>query len=132
MIADSEQPPGQEVVTDSQLWRIDQICDGFETAWNSTCRPQIETFVAAATGPGRQLLLRELVILDVDYRKRHGETPGVTDYRHRFPELTETWLLDELAPDRLDDVVDSRAAVLRGRTPADSGLELASTRGSSG
>ena len=104
MIADSGRPPGQEGVTDSQLWRIDQICDGFETAWKSARRPQIEAFLEVTTGPDRQLLLRELVLLDVHYRRRQGESPGVADYQQRFPELAETWLDAKLNPEPGDDL----------------------------
>src|SRR5262245_62234712 len=45
MIADSDPSPDQDVVTDSELWRIDQICDGFETVWKSQRRPRIEGFL---------------------------------------------------------------------------------------
>jgi WD40 repeat protein/tRNA A-37 threonylcarbamoyl transferase component Bud32 len=109
MIADSEQPPGHEGLTDSQLWRVDQICDGFETAWKSARRPQIEAFLDASRGPDRELLLRELVLLDVHYRRRQGESPGITDYQHRFPEVAETWLDAELAPGPRDDTAAGRA-----------------------
>ena len=109
MIADSERPPGPDGVTDSQLWRIDQICDGFETAWNSARRPRIEAFLDTTGGPGRQLLLRELVLLDVDYRRRQGESPRITDYQQRFPELTETWLDAELTPAPLHDIATGGA-----------------------
>ncbi len=61
MIAGSDRPPGLDDLTDSQLWRIDQICDGFETAWKSERRPRIEAFLDADGGPDRQLLLHELV-----------------------------------------------------------------------
>ncbi len=119
MIASSEQPPGQESVTDSQLWRIDQICDGFETAWKSARRPQIEAFVGATVGPGRQLLLRELVLLDVHYRRRQGETPGITDYRQQFPELAETWLEAEPTPGPRDDTTARRAEGGGGEEPGE-------------
>ncbi len=96
MIADEHRLPGSDGVTDSQLWRIDQICDGFESAWQSIRRPQIEEFLDAAGGPGRQVLLRELVRLDVEYRRQKGESPLTADYRQRFPELADTWLDAEL------------------------------------
>jgi eukaryotic-like serine/threonine-protein kinase len=110
MIADSERPPGPEGVTDSQLWRIDQICDGFENAWNSARHPKIESFLETTGGPGRQLLLRELVLLDVHYRRRQGESPRITDYQHRFPEMTESWLDAEMTPDPPHDVATRSAA----------------------
>ncbi len=44
------------------------------------------TFVGAVEAPLRPALLRELVALDVDYRRRAGETPGPGDYTALFPE----------------------------------------------
>ena len=79
-------------LTDSELWRIDQIlADGFETAWKWARHPRIEAYLQPTTGPYRQVLLRELLLLDVHYRRLQGETPRITDYQHRFPELIESW-----------------------------------------
>ena len=103
MIADSEPSHGQEGVTNSELWRIDQICDGFETAWKSARRPEIEGFLEGTAGASRRLLLRELVLLDVQYRRRRGESPQIAEYRDRFPELDETWLDAELTTDLRDE-----------------------------
>ncbi len=75
MIADSNRPSGLDDLTDSQLRQIDQICDGFEAAWNSELRPRLEAFLDDGVGPRRGLLLHELVVLDVEYRRRLGEVP---------------------------------------------------------
>ena len=109
MIADSERPPGPDGVTDSQLWRIDQICDGFENAWNSARRPRIEVFLDGTEGPGRQLLLRELMLLDVHYRRRQGESPRITDYQRRFPDVAESWLDAEMTPAPVHDIATGGA-----------------------
>jgi eukaryotic-like serine/threonine-protein kinase len=98
MIADLAGPAGLDDLTDSQLRRIDQICDGFETAWNSERRPRIEAFLDADSGPHRRLLLHELVIIDAEYRRRLDESPRTADYQHRFPELDEQWLDTQLSP----------------------------------
>ncbi len=99
MTPDSQRAASQDGMTDSQLWRIDQICDGFETAWKSARRPRIEAFLDAVRGPDRQLLLRELLLLDIHYRRLQGEALQITDYAHRFPELTEVPLETELTSD---------------------------------
>jgi eukaryotic-like serine/threonine-protein kinase len=104
MIADSERPLSQEGVTAAQLWRIDQICDGFEAAWKSARQPQIEAFLDVMTGPGRHLLLRELVELDVHYRTHHGESPGLADYERRFPELAGSCPESGKKSDRRDEI----------------------------
>src|SRR5436309_1392155 len=63
MTTDSGPPTDQDDLTDAELRRIDQICDGFENAWKSARRPQIEGFLDGATGASRRALLRELVHL---------------------------------------------------------------------
>jgi serine/threonine protein kinase/WD40 repeat protein len=98
---------------------VDPVCDRFEAAWKacpafaapacsggpSGCdgprkqgtqdtppRPRLEDFLGATTGPERAALLRELVLLEIYYRRRCGECPKTDDYRARFPELEENWL----------------------------------------
>src|SRR5262249_25432903 len=55
-------------------------------------------FLTEVPEPQRSTLLRELVLLDADYRRQQGETPAPDDYRPRFPELDPDWLARELAP----------------------------------
>ncbi|MGA2255203.1 MAG: tetratricopeptide repeat protein, partial [Thermoguttaceae bacterium] len=66
--------------------RIDRICGAFEEAWRQGGRPQAETFLADTTGAERAALLIELLLLDLDYRRRGGEEPIAEEYRVRFPE----------------------------------------------
>jgi hypothetical protein len=100
MIDDSTRPPALNALTESQLRRIDQICDGFETAWNSERQPRIEAFLDADPGPHRILLLQELVLIDAQYRARREESPRTADYQERFPELDEQWLEAQFTPTR--------------------------------
>ena len=74
--------------------RIDQVCNQFEHAWRSNPPPRIEAFLDDAAEPERSALLRELILLDVHYRRRHGETPRTEDYGSRFPELDAAWLAE--------------------------------------
>jgi serine/threonine-protein kinase len=67
--------------------QVDQICDRFENAWKQGQRPRIEDFLAALAEPGRSTLLRELIKLDIVYRRLAGENPTAEDYRERFPDL---------------------------------------------
>ena len=81
MIAGSNRPSGLDDLTDSQLRQIDQICDGFEAAWKSELRPRLEAFLDPDIGSRRGPLLHELVLLDVEYRRRLGEVPRVAEYQ---------------------------------------------------
>jgi serine/threonine-protein kinase len=60
----------------------DLIADRFEDAWKA--RPQIEAYLAEAPEHSSRLL-KELLRLDVEYRRRRGEHPTLQDYVLRFP-----------------------------------------------
>jgi WD40 repeat protein/serine/threonine protein kinase len=70
----------------------DQVCDCFEALWQSGQRPRIEAFLEHASEPSRALLLRELVSLEVAYRRKIGESPRLSEYRTRFPDRDIAWL----------------------------------------
>jgi serine/threonine protein kinase/tetratricopeptide (TPR) repeat protein len=69
----------------SQALRIDQVCNRFELAWKAGQRPPIEDFLSDTPEPERSALLRELIALDMAYRRQAGEQPQPDDYRDRFP-----------------------------------------------
>jgi serine/threonine protein kinase/formylglycine-generating enzyme required for sulfatase activity len=79
-------PPGSEVL------RLDAVCTRFEDAWATGQRPRIEDYLGAAPEPERATLLRELLVLDVYYRRQMGENPLPADYQARFPALEPEWL----------------------------------------
>jgi len=64
---------------------IDQTCDHFEAAWKAGSRPDPREYLGAATGSMRSVLLRQLLFLDWDYRRRAGDEPRPDDYHARFP-----------------------------------------------
>ena len=74
--------------------RLDKTCDGFEAAWRAGQRPRLEDFLAEVDGPARVVLLRDLIAVDVDYRRLAGEMPQPDDYGARFPELNAAWLAE--------------------------------------
>src|SRR5438128_4700648 len=63
---------------------VDQVCDGFEVAWKASghagARPRIEDYLAAVAQPEQAALCRELIKLDIEYRRRLGEEAVVGDY----------------------------------------------------
>jgi WD40 repeat protein/serine/threonine protein kinase len=81
--------------------RLDAICDRFEQAWQAVPagapRPRLEDYVADVTAAERPDLLRELIPLDITYRRDHGEQPQATDYQHRFPDLDPARLAERIA-----------------------------------
>ena len=72
------------------LERIDDLCADFERKWQSDERPTIESVLSGDfTDVERDVLLAELVVLEIDYRRRRGESPTKQDYLDRFPEHTK-------------------------------------------
>jgi len=63
---------------------VERSCDRFEAAWREGKRPRIEDETLAVPEPGRSELLRELLVLELAYRRRAGEGPGPREYRERF------------------------------------------------
>ena len=69
------------------LERIDDLCAEFEQKWQTNEPPSIESVLGGEVGAiERDALLAELIVLDVDYRRRRGEAPTEQDYLNRFPE----------------------------------------------
>ncbi len=72
------------------LERIDDLCADFEREWQANKPPAIESFLAEDFSPiERDVLLAELIVLDIDYRRRRGETPIKQAYLDRFPESSK-------------------------------------------
>jgi serine/threonine-protein kinase len=72
--------------------RVDQACDRFERAWQAGPRPRLEDFLEPAPAAERGVLLRELIIVDVERRRWLGESPQPHDYAAYLPELDPAWL----------------------------------------
>ena len=69
------------------LERIDDRCAEFERQWQSNEPPTIESVLSGdVTDVEREVLLAELVVLEIDYRRRRGDTPTKQEYLDRFPD----------------------------------------------
>ncbi len=77
--------------------RVDAICDSFESQWQQGARPRIEDFLEEAPLEERDLLLRELLAVELDYRRRLAEVCSVEDYERRFPDAAR--IIREVADD---------------------------------
>jgi WD40 repeat protein/tRNA A-37 threonylcarbamoyl transferase component Bud32 len=76
--------------------RLDQVCDRFEGAWKHGERPRIEDILAATPEAERSALLRELIPLEIAYRRLRGEQPTLAEYQARFPSVEAAWLAREI------------------------------------
>jgi tRNA A-37 threonylcarbamoyl transferase component Bud32 len=81
--ADRRPPAARCSPADARL--IDRTCDRFEAAWKAGPRPDLHDYLGAAAEPVRSALLRQLLLLDWDYRRRAGDDPRPGDYLTRFP-----------------------------------------------
>ena len=76
------------------LEQIDDLCGEFEKCWQTGQPPAIETLLAKIDDGSnesveRAVLLAELIALDLDYRRRRGESPTEQGYLGRFPNDSE-------------------------------------------
>jgi hypothetical protein len=81
----SEETSSDPKQTPSALRREDKACDSFEDAWKAGERPRIEDYLAAAAEAELAALFRELLRLELYYRRRNGESPDLEEYQERFP-----------------------------------------------
>jgi hypothetical protein len=72
---------------------VDEVCDRFEGAWATAGsdgqRPRIEDYLGDTPEPERTELLRELLALELEYRRDRGEKPTLQEYQTRFPAHAE-------------------------------------------
>jgi serine/threonine protein kinase len=68
---------------------VDEVCDRFEAAWLVGQRPGVQEYLGEASEPQRADLFRELLKLDLHYRRQQRETPTEAEYCQDFPEYTD-------------------------------------------
>ena len=85
IIVSEETAPTTGPATAGQAGRVDAVCDRFEAAFKAGREPRLEDYAGAAAGPEGRRLLRELLALDLELRRRRGERPDPRVYRMRFP-----------------------------------------------
>src|SRR6266481_4090290 len=70
----------------SEMLRIDEECLRFEAAWKAGECPRVEEYLSGSAEPRRTALLRELLPLELSYRRARGQLPSLAEYGSRFPE----------------------------------------------
>jgi len=71
------------------LEHMDKVCLEFEDAWMRGERPRVEQFCGDAPEAERLPLLHQLLLLELDYKFRSGETLNQAEYHTRFPDGSE-------------------------------------------
>jgi WD40 repeat protein len=93
-------PPSGPQPDVEQAVEVERVCDAFESAWQAGGRPDVGAAVAELPEAVRPAALRELVALDVVYRRQLGEHPSPAEYADRFPDLDDAALAAALTGDR--------------------------------
>jgi tetratricopeptide (TPR) repeat protein/predicted Ser/Thr protein kinase len=73
----------------SQFVQLDAVCDRFEAAWRSGRRPDLASYLSEAPAGVKVPLFRNLLNLDIEYRRQRGEQPEAQSYHGLFPELRD-------------------------------------------
>jgi len=71
--------------TAADLLMIERIADQFESEWRSGSRPSVADSLEQIPVTMRATALGELVRLDVEYRRKKGESPSIAEYARQFP-----------------------------------------------
>ncbi len=80
-------------ISSSSSWldiqqQVDACCQAFEHAWSKGETPRIEDFITRVSPDGRAQLLRELLVLELNYRRdESGERLSETQICELHPEL---------------------------------------------
>ena len=74
-----------EHLSDDAVVRLEEACCRFEYSWRTGGRPSLEDFLGAVQGTERLARLRELLMLEVHYRRRAGEGPSAAEYAASSP-----------------------------------------------
>ena len=82
--------PNTAAVDLSLVARVDDVCDRFEAACKGPAPPRLEDFVRELPLSAEQTGFRELLELELVYRRKAGQRPAIEEYRSRFPQFTAT------------------------------------------
>jgi tetratricopeptide (TPR) repeat protein len=92
--------PGLDDLPPEMGLKVHDVCTRFESAWRSGTRPDIAEYLRDVPQEARPALLRELILLDIDYRRRRGDSPSGDDYSTLFAAGLPNWLARATASDR--------------------------------
>jgi hypothetical protein len=79
-------PAGDGPLSPELALRVHDVCVRFEEELKARRKPAVEEFLPRVDPPGRAELFRELLGLELDYRRQWGELPTRQEYLERFPE----------------------------------------------
>jgi WD40 repeat protein/serine/threonine protein kinase len=78
--------------------KLDALCDQFEADCARGTIPAVETYVESIPVAERTDAVRELLKIELHYRKSSGVSIDASEMKTRFPGLDSKWLQDQLNP----------------------------------
>ncbi|MEK6238041.1 MAG: protein kinase [Planctomycetales bacterium] len=88
----------------------DRLCEEFETAGKSGDAPRVEDYLKNCEEPDRSMLLRELLLVEFEHRRRQGESVAPDEYRRRFPNHSQI-VNQAFMKSGLEETLDSQHGV---------------------
>ncbi len=76
--------PDKVSLTPDVFRQVDKVCTAFEAAWQAGGQPQLEDYLGQVEEPVRAVLVRELALLDQEYRNRLGDRPNAEKRSERL------------------------------------------------
>jgi serine/threonine-protein kinase len=110
--------------------RLNAICNRFEKAWKSGQRPRIAEYLAELAEAEQSIVLPELIALEIDYRRRAGETPLAEEYQALFPAVDPAQFAE--VPEAQTQTVVQPAPRPWAKPPSIPGYEIQSELGRGG
>ncbi|MHB8969225.1 MAG: serine/threonine protein kinase [Pirellulaceae bacterium] len=80
--------PRDDSLAISDRKQIDKICLAYEDEWLAGRRPVLEAYLRLADAAQQSILLKELLLLELDYRRSIRDEPDLDDYLARFAPWT--------------------------------------------
>ena len=96
----------------SAALRVEDLCTDFEEQYRTGQSPRIEDSLVRIEDSTRRRLLRELLLLEVELRRRAGQTPRADDYRPRFPDHAD--LVEEVLDETINKSASDQSSELPG------------------
>ena len=75
-----------EVLAERASFRVDGLCDRFESVWTSGDQPRIKDFLDGLEDTEFGIALRELLALELELHQADGKEPTPEGSASRFPE----------------------------------------------
>ena len=117
------------------LEQVVEIADRFEAAWRQGLRPRIEDVLDAAPEAVRGELLHDLLSIELELRRKAGESPRQDEYRDRFPldgRLVEAVFASGSGPAQRPAVRSGAESSLGSTMPVVPGYQIVRLLGSGG